>query len=218
MRYAAGMSSIRVDPGLKEAPAQTSRNRWIIAPILLMAAAALGMALDAMHILGPGLPPQKIYSNLLLPLFRLLAYLGVGLLVGQIVETLGWTARLAQWVRPLTRWGHLKDESGAAFISSFVSGIVANTMLMGFYREEKLTRKELVLTYILNNGLPVYLVHLPTTLFVVSSSGGERRPSVSAHNFHRSLSEEPGRADIRPNYLSEALAEVERLDKSSGAW
>jgi hypothetical protein len=172
VRYVAGMSSIRVDSGLKEAPPQTNRKRWIIAPILLTAAAALGMALEAMHLWGPGLSPQKIYSKLFLPLFRLLAYLGVGLLVGQIVETLGWTTRLAQWVRPLTRWGHLKDESGAAFISSFVSGIVANTMLMGFYREEKLTRKELVLTYLLNNGLPVYLVHLPTTLFVVSSLAG----------------------------------------------
>jgi hypothetical protein len=43
---------------------------------------------------------------------------------------------------------------------------------MGFHTEKKLSRKELVLTYLLNTGLPLYLVHLPTTFFVVASLAG----------------------------------------------
>ncbi len=45
-------------------------------------------------------------------------------------------------------------------------------MLMEFFQEKKISRKELVLTYLLNNGLPVYLAHLPTTFFVVASLAG----------------------------------------------
>jgi hypothetical protein len=43
---------------------------------------------------------------------------------------------------------------------------------MSFHSENRLSRKELTLTYLLNNGLPLYLVHLPTTFFVVSSLAG----------------------------------------------
>lgn len=152
--------------------AKSTRRKSLIIPGILVLLAGTGLVLAHLFPEGPALTWMRIYRKLVVPLSWLLVYLAAGLLAGQAIESLGWTTKLARCVRPLTRWGHLKDESAAAFVSSFVSGIVANAMLMSSYREEKITRKELFLTYLLNNGLPVYLVHLPTTFFVVASLAG----------------------------------------------
>ncbi len=121
---------------------------------------------------GSGLSWDKILHRMLFPMGRMLVFLAVGLLVGQIIESLGWTTRIARAVRPITRWAHLKDESAATFIASFVSGLLANTMLMTYHREGKLTDKEMFLTYLLGKGLPVFLLHLPTVFFITISLAG----------------------------------------------
>lgn len=151
---------------------QKTGRTWLIVPGILLALAGGGIVWALVHPGSAALTGGKIYSKLVIPLAKLLVILGLGLLAGQALESLGWTRKLARAVRPMTRWGHLNDESGAAFVSSFVSGVVANSMLMGFYQEKKISRKELILTYLLNNGIPVYLVHLPTTFFVVASLAG----------------------------------------------
>ena len=107
------------------------------------------------------------YDKLLWPLLRLLGFLAVGLLVGQAVESSGWAARLAVLARPLMRWGRLGDESGAAFTAAFLSATTANAMLMTFHQEGKLSSREMWLSYLVNSGLPVFLLHLPTTFFIV---------------------------------------------------
>jgi len=116
---------------------------------------------------APHLMLRKLYDYLASPLLRLLIYMGVGLLVGQAIESLGWAAKLGGWVRPLLRWGHLKEESGASFTAAFFSSILANTMLLTFYQEGKISRREMTLAYLINSGLPVYLLHLPTTFFII---------------------------------------------------
>ncbi len=143
-----------------------------VIPILLLILAAAGLLTDLFYPVNQELTVGRIYTKVCWPLLRLLLFLGVGLLVGQILESTGWSSKLGRLVGPLTKWAHLKTESGAAFVSGFVSGIVANTLLMGAHTEQKLSRKELVLTYLLNTGLPLYLVHLPTSFFVVASLAG----------------------------------------------
>jgi hypothetical protein len=140
------------------------RGRWLLllAVTLLGAISWLGLG-GALHHLTAG----KVYHQLGSPLLRLLVYLGLGLLVGQAIESLGWAAKLGGWVAPVLRWGHLKQESGASFTAAFFSGILANTMLWTFYQEGKLSREEMTLTYLFNGGLPVYLLHLPTTFFII---------------------------------------------------
>lgn len=149
------------------------RRAGLIVPVSLVVAATAGLILALLNVGGLSLSAERLYHSLARPLVRLMCYLAAGLLVGQLVESLGWTAGLARLVRPLTRWGHLKEESGAAFVASFLSGIVANTMLMNFYRDGRLSRRELVATYLVNNGLPIYLVHFPTTFFIVVSLAGK---------------------------------------------
>jgi hypothetical protein len=93
--------------------------------------------------------------------------MGIGLLLGQAIESLGWAAKLGAWAAPLLRWGHLHRESGASFTAAFFSGILANTMLVTLYQEGAISRREMTITYLFNNALPVYLLHLPTTFFII---------------------------------------------------
>jgi hypothetical protein len=143
---------------------KTLGGRWLLllALSLLLAISWLGLGGASHHV-----TPAKLYHHLASPLIRLLAYLGVGLLLGQAIESLGWAAKLGGWTAPMLRWGHLKRESGASFTAAFFSGILANTMLWTFYQEGKLSRAEMTLTYLFNGGLPVYLLHLPTTFFII---------------------------------------------------
>jgi hypothetical protein len=140
------------------------RRLWLLllALTLLVAITWLGLG-GAAHRLTAG----RLYHSLWSPLLRLLIYMGVGLLLGQAIESLGWAATLGSWAAPVLRWGHLNRESGAAFTASFFSKILANTMLWTFYQEEKLSREEMTLTYLFNGGLPVFLLHLPTTFFII---------------------------------------------------
>jgi hypothetical protein len=139
------------------------RGLWLLLLALtLLAATWLGLG-GAAH----RLTAARLYHHLGSPLVWLLAYMGVGLLIGQAIESLGWTARLGSWAAPLLRWGHLRQESGACFTAAFFSKIVANTMLWTFYQEDKLDRREMTLAYLFNGGLPVFLLHLPTTFFII---------------------------------------------------
>ena len=69
---------------------------------LLFASYWLGLWPGAHH-----LTAKKVYQQLAWPLLRLLIYMGVGLLLGQAIESLGWAAKLGGWAAPLLRWGHL---------------------------------------------------------------------------------------------------------------
>ncbi|MGA8572104.1 MAG: hypothetical protein WB560_06525 [Desulfobaccales bacterium] len=139
-------------------------GRWLLLLLvgLVVAAYWLGLWPEA-H----GVSAHKLYRQLAWPLLRLLLYLGAGLLLGQAIESLGWAAKLGSWAAPLLRWGHLRKECGASFTAAFFSGILANTMLVTLYQEGRIGRRELTITYLLNSALPVFLLHLPTTFFII---------------------------------------------------
>jgi hypothetical protein len=149
-----------------KATAKTSGGwgKWALLLVfgLLLMSYWLGLWPGAHH-----LTAKKLYHQLASPLLRLLVYLGVGLLLGQAIESLGWAAKLGGWAAPLLRWGHLRRECGAAFTAAFFSGILANTMLVTLYQEGRISRREMTVTYLFNNAMPVYLLHLPTTFFII---------------------------------------------------
>ena len=139
-------------------------GRWLVLLVfgLLFASYWLGLWPGAHH-----LTAKKVYHQMAWPLLRLLIYMGLGLLLGQAIESLGWAAKLGAWAAPLLRWGHLHKESGASFTAAFFSGIMANTMLVTLYQEGKISRREMTITYLFNNAMPVFLLHLPTTFFII---------------------------------------------------
>ncbi len=150
-----------------------NRHNSLLVPLILIAVASIGMLMAYWKVGSISISSDLILKKLVYPLVRLITFLGIGLLIGQILETTGWTRKLAYWVQPLTKWANLKDESAASFVTSFVSGIASNTLLMTYHQEGKLSKNELVLTYLLNSGVPMFLVHLPTTFFLVVSLAGK---------------------------------------------
>ena len=151
-------------PSEKKEMAHTStKPRYTALAVSLAISAAvlaLGVALHA------DLEIPLVVSKLLWPLGRLLLFIAVGLAVGQIIEASGWTGYLAFFARPFFRFGHLGSRCSAAFTTAFFSGTAANAMLLGYYQEGHITRRQLFLTNLVNQ-LPAFFLHLPTTFFIV---------------------------------------------------
>ena len=112
------------------------------------------------------LDTTQLVSRLLWPLSRLMLFVTIGLLVGQIIELSGWIKPMAVLARPLFRFGHLGDHCSAAFTTAFFSGVSANAMLLDFFKEGHIIRRQLFLSNFINQ-LPAFFLHLPTTLFIV---------------------------------------------------
>lgn len=157
-------------PAPSERPARRAHGKgrlggWAFLALLLIAGAcylAAGGG-DA----GGLLRPDMLWNRLAWPLMRVAAFVAFGLLAGQLIEAVGWTARLGTLAWPLIKSAHLPREAGAAFSAAFASGVAANTLLYTAWQEGRLNRRSLVLANVLNASLPAYLLHLPTTFFVV---------------------------------------------------
>ncbi len=104
--------------------------------------------------------------KLFVPLTRLLIFITIGLIVGQLLESTGWTKYLAVFASPFFKFGKLGKHASAAFTSAFISGVAANAMLLDFYKERIITKKQLFLSNFVNQ-FPAYFLHLPTTFFIV---------------------------------------------------
>jgi hypothetical protein len=147
---------------------------WLLYAILaaILVLACLVFYLGSQNITSSFKDPTFVWKRLIKPLLRITLFISLGLFVGQLIEASGWTGRLSAMVRPLMRWGHLSDSSGASFTTAFVSGTAAQAMLVTFQEEGKLSRKEVILTSLLN-GLPAYFLHLPTTFFIILPLAGQ---------------------------------------------
>ncbi|MCK5162377.1 MAG: nucleoside recognition protein [Desulfobacula sp.] len=101
-----------------------------------------------------------------IPLLRLLVFICIGLLAGQVIENLGWTKQVAILARPIFGFSNLGNRCGAAFTTAFISGAAANAMLLDFYEDNKINKMQLFLSNYINQ-FPAFFLHLPTTVFIV---------------------------------------------------
>lgn len=115
---------------------------------------------------GLSVSMETLINRLFVPMLRLLGFITLGLVVGQIIESTGWTKYLAILARPFFRFSRLGDRCSAAFSSAFISGVISNAMLLEFYQEQRISKVQLFLTNYLNQ-LPAFFLHLPTTFFIV---------------------------------------------------
>ncbi|PIE69906.1 MAG: nucleoside recognition protein [Deltaproteobacteria bacterium] len=113
-----------------------------------------------------GLTPDVLYRGLMKPVARLMGLVFIGLLAGQIIEFMGWTRYLSRLAGPLFKFSGLGSRCSAAFTAAFFSGVSANAMLMGFYKDGRITREQMFLSNFVNQ-FPAYVLHLPTTFFIV---------------------------------------------------
>ena len=132
----------------------------IISFSLTLGLLALGM------IWGEALSPEYAVKRLVIPLLRLMGFIVLGLVLGQIIEATGWTRHLSVVARPFFKFSNLGNRCSAAFTAAFISGVTSNAMLLDFFKEKKISKAQLFLTNYVNQ-LPAFFLHLPTTFFIV---------------------------------------------------
>ena len=113
-----------------------------------------------------GVNAEKLPGRLLFPLSRMLAFVCIGLVVAQAIDHTGWTRKLGALAAPVFRFANLGHRCSAAFTAAFFSGVSANAMLLDFYKEKQITRRQLFLTNFINQ-FPAFFLHLPMTFFIV---------------------------------------------------
>ncbi len=106
------------------------------------------------------------YKKVVVPVNRMIFFIFIGLIIGEIIEATGWTRYLAVISRPLFRFANLDERCAACFTMAFFSGVGANSMLYNFYKNDKITKQEVILTNIMNH-FPSFFLHLPSTMFII---------------------------------------------------
>ena len=109
----------------------------------------------------------NIWQGIVFPLGRLLVFVSLGILIGNFIEALNWTHKVARLARPLIRLARLSDDVGASFTAAFFSGVTANSMLAEAHDQGRISKQELVLANLLNS-LPRFFLHLPTVFFLTA--------------------------------------------------
>jgi len=113
-----------------------------------------------------GINIETIQIKLLFPLGRLMLFITIGLIAGQLIEASGWTKYLVFFAKPFFKFAKLGSYCSLTFTTAFFSGAAANAMLLDFYNDKKISKKQLYLSNFVNQ-LPAYFLHLPTTFFIV---------------------------------------------------
>ena len=80
----------------------SQKGRPVFKPLIISLIIS-GLILLGGLILIPDLNMRQILAKLLQPLTRLMLFITIGLLIGQIIEASGWTKTLSALARPLFR-------------------------------------------------------------------------------------------------------------------
>ena len=165
------------------------RRKEIFLWILVGALLVLGVVwLAATHAdSGRTVDAGFIWKKLGKPIVRTSVFISIGLLLGQLIESLGWTTRLGRLVWPLINWARLPGAAGMAFTSAFVSGLVANTLLYTGFQEGRLNKRGMILANLLNGTIPAYVLHMPSTMMIIVSLLGKTGLIYVALTFAASL-------------------------------
>lgn len=147
------------------AKTQRSKIGWRAVLIsLVLSAIMLLVAIAAVE----DMTARQVLMRILKPLGRMMVFILIGLMAGQILEATGWHKSLGALAAPLFTYANLGRRCGAAFTTAFFSGVAANAMLLEYYKQNRITRAQLFVTNLVNH-LPAYFLHLPTTFFLVVS-------------------------------------------------
>jgi len=135
---------------------------------ILISIAVSALLLTITHIWIRPVGAEYLLHRLGSSLLRMIGMIAAGLFIGQWIESTGWTSRLAVITRPFFRFGRLGPHLGASFMAAFVSGVTANSLLLTYHEEGRISRRDLFIGNLMNQ-FPAYFLHLPSTFFMVSA-------------------------------------------------
>ena len=107
-----------------------------------------------------------IIDALFLALYTLLWLIPViviGIVLAELVVELKLVRALGFLMLPITKFGHLRTECGVSFLTAFGSPVAANSMLMEFYNNKLIDRKEVIIASMIT-AFPAIVMHWPYML------------------------------------------------------
>ena len=107
-----------------------------------------------------------IPDAILLALYSLLWLIPViviGIILAELVVELKLVRALGFLMLPITKFGHLRTECGVSFLTAFGSPVAANSMLMEFYNNKLIDRREVIIASMIT-AFPAIVMHWPYML------------------------------------------------------
>jgi hypothetical protein len=103
-----------------------------------------------------------------------LPYMVAGLFVAEMLVARQWLEKLGWATKALMRYAHLNEGCGIPFLIAFVSPMAANSMLLGFSKNDRINARQLFFA-LLVNSFPNALMHwrwwLPAIYSVMGAVG-----------------------------------------------
>ena len=96
-------------------------------------------------------------------LLWLIPVIVIGIILAELVVQLKLVRALGFLMLPITKFGHLRTECGVSFLTAFGSPVAANSMLMEFYNNKLIDRREVIIASMIT-AFPAIVMHWPYML------------------------------------------------------
>ena len=99
-------------------------------------------------------------------LVRTLPFMILGVIIAELIATLGFVNKISFIARPITNFSHLRQECGVSFLMAFGSSSAANAMLAQYHEKGLINKREMILVSLINS-FPGILQHWRSMLPVL---------------------------------------------------
>ncbi|WP_135611787.1 nucleoside recognition domain-containing protein [Methanococcoides sp. AM1] len=107
-------------------------------------------------------------------LIKVIPPIVVGTLIMDIMVEMGWVNKLGFLASPLMRFGHLREEIGLSFLTSFGSSAAGNSMIAKLHDDDHIDRKETIIATMVNSfpsGIVLSRDLFPVVVILLGTTG-----------------------------------------------
>lgn len=101
---------------------------------------------------------EKILIQTLKFLIRTIPISALGVIFAEFIVNLGYVDRVSFIARPIVSFARLRKECGVSFVTAFISPTAANSMLVEYYKNKLIEKRELYISSIINS-FPAIIMH-----------------------------------------------------------
>ncbi|MGM0771875.1 MAG: nucleoside recognition domain-containing protein [Halobacteriota archaeon] len=107
-------------------------------------------------------------------LIKVIPPIVIGTLVMDVMVEMGWVKKLGFIASPLMRFGHLREEIGLSFLTSFGSSAAGNSMIAKLHDDNHIDRKETIIATMVNSfpsGIVLSRDLFPVVVILLGKTG-----------------------------------------------
>ncbi|WP_440951910.1 nucleoside recognition domain-containing protein [Methanococcoides sp. FTZ1] len=107
-------------------------------------------------------------------LIKVIPPIVIGTLIMDVMVEMGWVHKLGFIASPLMRFGHLREEIGLSFLTSFGSSAAGNSMIAKLHDDNHIDRKETIIATMVNSfpsGIVLSRDLFPVVVILLGTTG-----------------------------------------------